>query len=282
MRLLLTDPLEFVDRADVAFHGRLESSLAGAHPRIAYGEGVSFEEAIRTLARVLGRDVFGIINELEFHEMHTHIKIATAELAAWAALPFPIFYNADSTLTQLGYLLCRVLEPETVVETGVGYGALSAVVLAALRKNRKGTLHSIDLPPIGDRASRAHIGILVPAAYRQGWHLHQGSSKRILPRLLATSNPKIDIFIHDSANVDKIQRVELATAWRHMSPRAALIVNSVQGKMAFWDFVEREHVRCWLAVEQREKKGHLTGVVLQLPRAVPDALRRGTRSPIRR
>ncbi len=229
---------------------------------------MSFDEAVRTLVRLLGRDAFGIINEPEFQEMHTQIKIMTAELTKRAALPFPIYYNADSTLAQLCYLLCRVLEPETVVETGVAYGALSAVILAALHKNRKGALHSIDLPPLGDRASCEHIGILVPAAYRRRWHLHIGPSKRILPRLLSVSVPKVDIFIHDSANLDKVQRMELGAVWRYMSAPGALIVNSIQDKAAFGEFVAMEDVQYWLAVEQREKKGYLTGVILHLPGVV--------------
>ena len=273
MKLLLTDPLEFVDRADVLLHGRLESLLPGTRPRNAYEEGVTFEEAVRTLTHLLGRDAYGIVNEPDLREMQTHIEAATAELAARSALPFPIFYNADSTLAQLGYLLCRVLEPETVVETGVAYGALSAVILAALHRNCKGTLHSIDLPPIGDRATCEHIGILVPAVYRRRWHLHMGSSRRILPRLLATSIPKIDIFVHDSANIERVQRMELNTVRRDMSVPGALIVNSIQNKMAFGEFVEAEKFPYWLAVEQREKKGHLTGVILRLARAVQDSRR---------
>lgn len=216
------------------------------------------------MAALFGRDASSIVDEAELREIQTHIGTATAALSARGGLPFPTFYNADSTLAQLAYLLCRILEPETVVETGVAYGATSAVILAALHKNRRGALHSIDLPPIGDTGSRQHIGILVPARYRQSWYLQLGASKRLLPRLLATSIRSVGLFIHDSANNDPVQRMELATAWRRMSPCSALIVNSIQGKVAFREFVERENVGFWLAIEQREKRGHLTGVIVEL------------------
>ena len=47
------------------------------------------------------------------------------------------------------YLLVRSLKPETVVETGVCYGASSAYILQALKDNGRGVLYSIDLgnPP---------------------------------------------------------------------------------------------------------------------------------------
>src|SRR5262249_39943103 len=147
----------------------------------------------------------------------------TQQLDERGNLPFPTIYNANSTMMQLVYLLCRVLEPETVVETGVAYGVSSAIILAALHKNSKGVLHSIDLPPIGARASDIQIGMMVPAEYRDRWQLHLGPSKRVLPRLLSNGVSNVDLFLHDSAQLYEIQRMELTSVWRHMSPRGVII-----------------------------------------------------------
>ncbi len=263
VRLLLSSPREFLDRIEVRAEGRKESLAHLKWPPRADPKGISFSDGVQTLSTKLGRDLHGILDETELKDIEDHIRVMTAELKARSALPFPTFYNADSTLMRLCYVLCRALQPNTVVETGVAYGVTSAAILAALHKNRKGELHSVDLPPIADRAFGTHIGIMVPPGYRDRWHLHVGASKRILPALLATSVPLVDMFVHDSANISKIQTMEMAAVWPHMPSSCAMVVNAIQGKTAFVEFVRNRNIDCWLAVEQREKPGALTGVILR-------------------
>ena len=177
-------------------------------------------------------------------------------------LPFPVVYNADSTLSKLAYLFCRALEPETVLETGVAYGVTSATILAALHRNGKGVLHSVGLPPIADRTSLQYIGTMIPADYKSRWYLHLGASKRVLPGLLAKSIAQVGLFIHDSANIDQVQQRELEMVWPHLASGGAMILNNIGRKAAFKTFVNEKNLKYWIAIEQQEKKGDLTGVIL--------------------
>ena len=52
------------------------------------------------------------------------------------------------------YVICRVMKPTNVIETGVASGASSAFILLGLDKNQHGTLYSIDLPDYDDVSSR--------------------------------------------------------------------------------------------------------------------------------
>ncbi len=263
MRLLPSHPIEFFDRVEVIYQAEKEKLFLGNRARSAYPERLSFEDALRALSGVFRRPLLCFLGEPELEVVQSHTARLTRELETRATLPFPTVYNADSTIAQLAYLLCRVLEPETVVETGVAYGVTSATILAALHKNRKGTLHSVDLPPVGHRASHVHIGMMIPPEYRNRWHLHLGSSKRVLPSLLSKDLAKVDIFIHDSANTHKVQRMELKAVWSYMSSRSAIIVNGIHRNTAFAESVKENKVDCWFAIEQREKRDHLTGVILR-------------------
>jgi predicted O-methyltransferase YrrM len=44
------------------------------------------------------------------------------------------------------YIICRVVKPMTIIETGVAAGLSTSYILYALEKNRCGELHSIDMP----------------------------------------------------------------------------------------------------------------------------------------
>jgi len=76
------------------------------------------------------------------------------------------------------YVICRVMKPMTVVETGVAAGLSTSYMLYALEKNRRGELHSIDMPnyeaelikktpsylpePLSILPPKKNVGFLVP------------------------------------------------------------------------------------------------------------------------
>lgn len=266
MQLLWIDPVEFLDRTQLLLQARMERVHFRKSGRASYQERVCFAEGLRSFSAVLGIDLHRILEEEELSIVQGHVASLTQDLRAAGKCTIPIIYNADSTLSQLAYALCRALRAETVLETGVAYGVTSATTLAALHKNGKGALHSIELPPMGDRASRTQIGMMVPAKLRNRWHLHLGPSKRVLPSLLAEQIGPVDLFIHDSTNISRVQKMELEMVWPHLSPRAAIIVNNIGNKAAFSEIIGEKKVDCWLAIEQKEKKGHLTGGILMRER----------------
>jgi predicted O-methyltransferase YrrM len=121
------------------------------------------------------------------------------------------------------YLLVRAIRPQTVVETGVLYGASSAHILAALTANGAGRLYSVDLP---HEAGEPPVNYLVPDDIRDPWHLIQGDSRRELPRLLERLG-KIDCFHHDSLHTFEHMTWEYRTVLPYLPPGGVLSSHDV-------------------------------------------------------
>jgi hypothetical protein len=148
------------------------------------------------------------------------------------------------------YSIVRLKKPNVVVETGVGPGSTSALILRGLMQNSKGILYSIDLPgqdsivyPQIGRTYNIHVppgyevGWLVPPWTRKRWKLILGDSREELPKLLS-SGLKIDIFLHDSLHTDEHIKFELGTVIPYMEKDAFLLADDVVAywSLAFIDF----------------------------------------------
>jgi hypothetical protein len=190
---------------------------------------------------------------------------AVAEVADWfrvfAAdrddLPFPAFYNADPTHALLAYALVRHLSPAEVVESGVGYGVTTALVLSALERNGGGHLTSIDLPPLA-AASGEYTGILVPEELRPRWTLHLGSSRKHLAGVLARVG-RPGVFLSDSANVFALERFELDTVLPHLVPGGVALFNNIPKE--FQEYVATRHDVELTTIQQVDKAPMVTGVL---------------------
>lgn len=146
------------------------------------------------------------------------------------------------------YGLCRLLEPDIVVETGVKFGASSAFILQALADNRKGHLYSIDLP--GQGAVPAHrakgpvqqapkaTGYTVPEHLRDRWTLILGDARKELPPLLAQIGP-VGLFHHDSAHTYGQVTFELEEAYPSMREGGLVVCDDAPWNNAFLDFAAR-------------------------------------------
>ena len=62
---------------------------------------------------------------------------------------------------QLLYFLTRLVQPEVIVETGVGAGYSTQAFLSAIHRNGKGRLYSSDFPYLQFRNPEQYIGALV-------------------------------------------------------------------------------------------------------------------------
>lgn len=260
-QLLFSNPAETVDRIEDFLQLEIER-LRGKRVPQNYPSQVGLEDAIRILSVAVGRDLGQILGEPELHDIERHVARVTSELRTRAILPIPLTYSADATFSRLIYVVCRALEPDTVLETGVAYGVTSAAVLAALQKNGNGVLHSIDLPPLGDGATLPLIGCMIPPGLKGRWCLHLGSSKRVLWRLLAGHARRVGVFIHDSADIYRVQQMELRAVWPHLAPSFAIIANGIHSTPAFAEFVEEKHVQHWHAIRRSENPGYLIGLVV--------------------
>jgi hypothetical protein len=134
------------------------------------------------------------------------------------------------------YALVRLLRPRHVVEAGVSSGVSSAYLLRALERNRRGALHSVDLPSHPRSTSSGQrfgswtlppnrsSGWAVPAPLRPRWDLRLGDKATVVP-FLADQLPRIDLLVydvpHDEADLDR----EFALLDRRMPTGAVAIVD---------------------------------------------------------
>lgn len=146
------------------------------------------------------------------------------------------------------YVICRLLTPSVVVETGVGAGLSSTFILQALSDNRNGNLYSIDLPQatyitekgteIDDSTwipENSRTGWLVPQKLRNRWELLIGKSKERLPPLLRKLK-RIDLFFHDSEHTYENMFWEYQTVWSYITKGGVLASHDVDWNNAFIDF----------------------------------------------
>lgn len=141
--------------------------------------------------------------------------------------------DADPGFARAAWCLTRHSAPRTVVETGVGRGVASRVILEALSANASGRLCSIDLPPVMHQpSSEAQTGAAVGERLKRRWTVLLGSSRRRLPQLLDELGT-IDLFVHDSRHSDRNVLFELTRAWAVLRPGGFMLVDDVHRNGAF-------------------------------------------------
>jgi predicted O-methyltransferase YrrM len=165
--------------------------------------------------------------------------------------PFNPRWAADSILAHCCYLVCRLLEPEIVLETGVAYGVSSAFILRALKENGHGVLHSVDLPPLRRKVGN-YWGIMVDEELESRWYPHRGSSKRVLPKLLEEIGT-LDIFVHDSVHSYGNMLQEFETIWPSLRTGGVIIADDIERNGAFGE-LQQWNPAFSRVVQDREKR----------------------------
>ncbi len=206
----------------VALRARRALGDRGAGPNpawIAALTGARRRDLVRTLAEL------DALVPLAEEIRHRHLAAGRSFYAQIGA-PFDL------------YAIVRLLRPKQVVEAGVSSGVSSSHFLAALRRNRRGTLHSIDLPtrqkgPIlapGESSVSlppGHAtGWAVPEALRVGWDLRRGPTQRLLPGLVDELD-SIDLFLHDDLHTPRHLAWELATIGPKLHPGSVVLADNV-------------------------------------------------------
>lgn len=144
--------------------------------------------------------------------------------------------DGDAALVRPIWSLTRCMRPKSIVETGVGHGVTSRLILEALERNGSGRLWSIDRPPV-ERKWREQTGLAVGEQNRHRWsHVH-GSSRRRLPRVLSELGT-IDLFVHDSLHSERNVRFEVDRAWAVLRPGGAIVVDDIDMNRGFHTFRE--------------------------------------------
>jgi len=136
------------------------------------------------------------------------------------------------------FALARLTRPHEVVEVGVSSGVSTAYLLAALDRNRRGRLHSIDLPkrprPNRPRTTRPteswaipegrDSGWAVPKRLRSRWDLRIGDKKDLLPAL-AGELDHVDLFLYDVPHEDGASAREFRAVDAAFRPGSVAIVD---------------------------------------------------------
>lgn len=137
----------------------------------------------------------------------------------------PLSYEEAISL----YLICRILKPEHVVETGVSAGRSSAFILAALEDNDKGELISIDPDP--------NSGYAIPKPLRSRWKFINGKSEEVLPSILDEIE-SVDLFLHDSLHMYDHMLFEYRTVWLYIKNGGILVSDDIDFNRAFSEFAK--------------------------------------------
>jgi hypothetical protein len=123
------------------------------------------------------------------------------------------------------YAIARLQRPKQVVEVGVSSGVSSAYLLAALERNGRGTLHSVDLPSTSSRSSNGRgaswsippdksSGWAVPLSLRRSWDLRLGDKADVVPRL-AGELRRVDLVVYDVPH----DEADLVREFAELDPR---------------------------------------------------------------
>jgi hypothetical protein len=240
--ILFRDPGEFRTRLAKDVEILTDTFLRRAHPYVASDWDTMVIEVGQLYA-----DTPRILGEPALESIEAEVGAAVAH--GQSSSVWSLMFNADLGLARCAYLICRLLRPTLVVETGVAQGVTSAFILQALDENGHGSLHSIDLPPLEPNFDHS-VGRLVPDRLRGRWQLHVGSSRRELPKVVAGN--LVDVFLHDSVHTSRTMNWEFATVWPQMRSGGVLLSDDVQNNKAFEKMTERG-VRFWRVVREEDK-----------------------------
>ena len=224
--MLLKDPQEFRDRL-------LTIAEFQADRLRRAGSAATLDPCalVQELSQRAGAKLDDFLQEEALREIEKRVAEAQAQFVRPA---FGQFHNARVELARLCYAICRAVQPEVVVETGVGYGVTSAFFLQGLAMNQKGHLWSIDLPPLGEDAD-GQCGILVPKDLKSRWHLPRGRARRLLPEVISKLSA-IDVFLHDSLHTYRNMSFEYRTVWPALRGGGVLLSDDVAMNRAFERF----------------------------------------------
>ena len=154
--------------------------------------------------------------------------------------PYPTDYSIQDNSKLFLYALCKITQPELVVETGVAYGLSTSYILQALHENKHGMLYSID-SVFRPWETDMMIGSAIPDKLTNHWKLIRGSSKERLNDLLESLG-QIDIFLHDSMHTYKNMIFEFETSWPHIKNNGFLLSDDISENNSFLEFYTSHNV----------------------------------------
>ena len=251
--LLSEQPREFCERVIGMWDSRIDRYWQNPPPYTTVG----WETAISRLSQFVGTRLEDVLKENALKNIEAEVSIAIKRMPAGEA--FDLCHNGDFQLGRLCYALARITRPAVVVETGVCYGVTSSFLLAALHANGSGTLHSIDLPPLGTNGER-FVGRLIPDYMKDRWRLYRGLSQNLLPSILEKLGG-VGLFLHDSLHTYRNMHRELEIVTPYLTGPAVVIADDIEGNGAFQEWVLKVNP-FYSAVLEEQAKRVLLGLAL--------------------
>jgi predicted O-methyltransferase YrrM len=245
-QVLLRNPLELWDRIITQAEFQMDKIR-----RPFIHNTMDSAALIQVLGERIGAPLDRFLAEEPLQLIEKEVAERQARLVKADLVP-PSFHNARLGLARLCYALCRAMQPEIIVETGVCYGVTSAFFLQALAINKKGKLWSIDLPPL-PLSGVMETGALIPDRLRSRWQLERGRTRRVLPQL-ASDLSALDIFLHDSLHTYRNMAFEFQTVWPRLRKGGVLLSDDVAMNRAFQNFFEADHA-AFSAIDGRDLFG---------------------------
>lgn len=133
------------------------------------------------------------------------------------------------------YVITRLVRPKIIIETGVQNGGSSQTILAALNKNKEGTLHSVDSGEMSTDGTHVVTngkpGEKVSKHLRDRWNLHIGFTNNVFPKLLPSIDT-VDLFFHDSDHSKQNIEYEFGEIKEHLSKNGLVGLHDHYGQ---WD-----------------------------------------------
>lgn len=133
--------------------------------------------------------------------------------------------NGSNELVAFTYALCRLINPDVVLETGVANGFTTASILTALQENNRGQLVSVDLPHLHPDAESS-VGAAVDNSIQDRWMLHFGPADSLIPKVLAQVG-EVDLFVQDAAHTFRGQIAEYRAGWPFVRTGGLLVSDDV-------------------------------------------------------
>ena len=153
--------------------------------------------------------------------------------ARQAAARCPLKMGGAADLDLL-YWLSEYLQAKSVIETGVGYGWSSLIILLSLARRENGLLVSTDRP-YPERNNDAYVGCVVPAGLCSRWRIIRYADREAIPRALRRLRT-IDVCHYDSDKHYEAKRWAFARLWEALRPGGYFIADDIEDDLAFHDF----------------------------------------------
>ncbi|MER5646566.1 class I SAM-dependent methyltransferase [Streptosporangium sp. NPDC002524] len=140
---------------------------------------------------------------------------------------------------ELLYFLTRILRPDTVLETGVAAGWSTSAVLAAVRANGTGHLHSSDFPFFRLPEPERYVGWVVPDALKGPWTLRVRGDRRNLEEILLPGT-RVDLVHYDSDKTRRGRESFLLRVSPHLSGNHVVVMDDIQDNLVFQEYAETQ------------------------------------------